>query len=231
MPILAAEKSKVPFYVAGGLLVAWALIVSAGLGLRRPEFPGGLSGQRAVVAISAVLVLGAVSTAVITSGTAAKAGTTSAAAPPSSGGGEQPTVTTAPATSTPTASTPAATTPAPSTPATTPKATTGTPAPPSSPAASATSALKLAANPGGQLSFDTKQLSAKAGKVTITLANASPLEHNITIAQGSTVLGTTPTFTGGSKALTLTLKAGTYTFYCSVPGHRQAGMEGTLSVS
>jgi uncharacterized cupredoxin-like copper-binding protein len=224
MPILAAEKSKVPFFVAGGLLVAWALIVSAGLGLRRPEFPGGLSGQRGVVAISAVLVLGAVSTAVITSGTAAKAGTTSAAAPASSGGGEQPTATTAPATSTPT-------TKAPSTPATTPKATTGTPAPPSSPAASATSALNLAADPGGQLSFDTKQLSAKAGKVTITLANASPLEHNVTIAKGSTVLGTTPTFTGGSKALTLTLKAGTYTFYCSVPGHRQAGMEGTLSVS
>jgi plastocyanin len=231
MPILAAEKSKVPFYVAGGLLVAWALIVSAGLGLRRPEFPGGLSGQRAVVAISAVLVLGAVSTAVITSGTAAKAGTTSAAAPPSSGGGEQPTATTAPATSTPSASTPAATTPAPSTPVTTPKATTGTPAPPSSPAASATSALKLAANPGGQLSFDTKQLSAKAGKVTIALTNAATLEHNVTIAQGSTVLGATPTFAGGSKSVTLTLKPGTYTFYCSVPGHRQAGMEGTLSVS
>jgi plastocyanin len=231
MPILAAEKSKVPFYIAGGLLVAWALIVSAGLGLRRPDFPGGLSGQRAVVAISAVLVLGAVSTAVITSGSAAKAGTTSATAAPSPAGGEQPATTTGSASSTPASSTPAASTPAPSTPATTPKATTGTPAPPSSPAASATSALKLAANPGGQLSFDTKQLSAKAGKVTITLANASPLEHNVTIAQGSTVLGTTPTFTGGSKALTLTLKAGTYTFYCSVPGHRQAGMEGTLSVS
>jgi plastocyanin len=208
MPILAAEKSKVPFYIAGGLLVAWALIVSAGLGLRRPDFPGGLSGQRAVIAISAVLVLGAVSTAVVTSGTAAKAGTTNAAT--SSSGGAVP---------------------APSTAATTPKATTGTPAPPSSPAATATSALNLAADPGGQLAFDTKQLSAKAGKVTITLANASPLEHNVTIAEGSTVLGTTPTFKGGSKALTLTLKAGTYTFYCSVPGHRQAGMEGTLSVS
>lgn len=208
MPILAAEKSKVPFYIAGGLLVVWALTVSAGLGLRRPDFPGGLSGQRAVIAISAVLVLGAVSTAVVTSGTAAKAGTTNAAT--SSSGGAAP---------------------APSNAATTPKATTGTPAPPSSPAATATSALNLAADPGGQLAFDTKQLSAKAGKVTITLANASPLEHNVTIAEGSTVLGTTPTFKGGSKALTLTLKAGTYTFYCSVPGHRQAGMEGTLSVS
>jgi uncharacterized cupredoxin-like copper-binding protein len=220
MPILGAEKSKVPFFVAGGLLVAWALIVSAGLGLRRPDFPGGLGGQRAVMAITAVLVLGAVSTAVITSGTAAKATSTSATAAPTTQG-----------TASEATSLPAASTPAPSTASTTPKATTGTPAPPSSPAATATSELKLAANPSGQLSFETKQLSAKAGKVTITLTNASPLEHNVTIAQGSTVLGATPTFAGGSKALTLTLKPGTYTFYCSVPGHRQAGMEGTLSVS
>ena len=53
----------------------------------------------------------------------------------------------------------------------------------------------------------------------------------MTIAQAGTVVGATPTFTGGSKSLTLTLKPGTYTFYCSVPGHRQAGMEGTLKVS
>jgi uncharacterized cupredoxin-like copper-binding protein len=91
--------------------------------------------------------------------------------------------------------------------------------------------LQLAANPGGQLSYNTKQLSAKAGKVTIDMTNMSQLEHNLTIAQGSTVLGATPTFMGGSKTLTLSLKPGTYTFYCSVPGHRQAGMEGTLSVS
>ena len=45
------------------------------------------------------------------------------------------------------------------------------------------------------------------------------------------MLGATPTFAGGTKRLTLNLKPGKYTFYCSVPGHRQAGMEGTLSVS
>ena len=67
-PVLAAEKSKTPFYIAGGLLVLWALTVSLGLGLRKPDFPGSLAGQRAVGAISAVLVLAAVSTAVITSG-------------------------------------------------------------------------------------------------------------------------------------------------------------------
>ena len=91
--------------------------------------------------------------------------------------------------------------------------------------------LKLAADPSGGLTYDTKQLSAKAGAVTITMANMSSLEHNVTVAQGTTVLGATPTFVKGSKTLTLTLKPGKYTFYCSVPGHRQAGMEGTLAVS
>jgi plastocyanin len=104
-------------------------------------------------------------------------------------------------------------------------------APPSSPAAGATTALKLAAEPGGQLSYDTKQLTAKAGKVTITMTNMSPIEHDVAVAQGSKVLGVTPTFQGGSRTLTLSLKPGTYTFYCTVPGHRQAGMEGTLTVS
>jgi plastocyanin len=201
-PILGAEKSRVPFYVAGGLLVAWALFVSLGLGLRRTDFPGDLAGQRVVMAISAVLVIAAVATAVVTSGTPAKAGEA---------------VPTAPST---TASTPAAPSPA------APSTTASTPAAPSTAAP-----LKLTANAGGLLSFDAKQLSARAGTVTVTLANLSPVEHNLTVAQGGTVLGATPTFLGGSRTLSLKLKAGSYTFYCSVPGHRQAGMEGTLSVS
>jgi plastocyanin len=216
-PILGAEKSKVPYYIAGGLLVAWALIVSLALGLRRPDFPGNLAGQRAVIAITAVLVLATVSTAVITSGTPAKAGTASASSQTTASTAETPAPTPPPAGSGTTAP---------------PKATTGTPAPSSSPAPNAAgSSLKLAADPGGALSYDAKQLSAKAGTVTITMSNMSPVEHNVTIAQGSAVLGATPTFVGASKSLTLKLKPGTYTFYCSVPGHRQAGMEGTLNVS
>jgi plastocyanin len=231
-PILGAEKSKTPFYVAGGVLVAWALIVSLALGLRKADFPRNLAGQRAVGAISAVLVLAAVSTAVITSGPTEKAGAERGAAKETSTAQEAPSTPaeSTPASSTPTASTPTATTPTTSKSTTSPKATTGTPIPPSSPAAKPTT-LKLAANPAGQLSFNTKQLSAKAGKLTIDFANASPVEHDVTIAQGSSVLGATPVFTGGSKALTLSLKPGSYTFYCSVPGHRQAGMEGTLSIS
>ncbi len=99
----------------------------------------------------------------------------------------------------------------------------------------AASALTLAANPSGQLKYDKSTLTAKAGKVTIAFTNSAPLAHNVTVQQGTgatgTVLGATPTFQGGTKTLTLTLKPGTYTFYCSVPGHRAAGMHGTLTVS
>ena len=92
--------------------------------------------------------------------------------------------------------------------------------------------ISQAADPGGALKFTKSSLTAKAGKVTISFANASSLPHNLTIAtSGGAVLGATPTFTGGTKTLSVTLKPGTYTFYCSVPGHRQAGMQGTLKVS
>jgi plastocyanin len=91
--------------------------------------------------------------------------------------------------------------------------------------------LSLAADPEGQLKYDKTALAAKAGSVAIDFTNSASLEHNVTVESSSgTVVGATPTFQGGSKTLKLTLKAGTYKFYCSVPGHRQAGMEGTLVV-
>jgi hypothetical protein len=67
-PVLGAAKSKAPFYIMGGLLVCWALILSLGLGLRKPDFPGNLQGQRVVIGITAVLVAGAMIAAVATSG-------------------------------------------------------------------------------------------------------------------------------------------------------------------
>lgn len=103
----------------------------------------------------------------------------------------------------------------------------------SSAAGGGSGSLAIAANSSGQLAYDKKTLAAKAGKVTIKFTNASPLGHNLTIQRGTNgpVLGATPTFQGGSKTLTLTLKPGTYTFFCSVPGHRAGGMVGTLKVS
>ena len=71
-PLLAAEKSRVPFYVAGGLLASWAVIVSVVLGLRHVNFPGSLGGQRTVLAITAVLVVATIAAAVATSSSPAK---------------------------------------------------------------------------------------------------------------------------------------------------------------
>jgi len=112
---------------------------------------------------------------------------------------------------------------------TTSSASTSTPAPATTEAAS--SSVKLEANPEGQLKYNTTSLSAKAGKVSVAFTNSSSLPHNVTIESSSGAkVGATPTFSGGSKTLSLNLKPGTYKFFCSVPGHRQAGMEGTLTV-
>lgn len=120
-----------------------------------------------------------------------------------------------------------ASTPAVSTPATTSAATPTTTTSP----APASGSLSLAANPEGQLKYNTSTLTANAGKVSIDFTNMSPLEHNVTLESSShAVVGATPTFKGESKTLSVTLKPGTYKFYCSVPGHRMAGMEGTLVV-
>ena len=118
-----------------------------------------------------------------------------------------------------------------STPATTPASTATTTSTSTSTSAPASSALSLEANREGQLAYNTKSLTAKAGNVSIDFTNMSPLGHNMTIeSSAGKIIGATPTFQGGSKTLTLALKAGTYKFFCSVPGHRMAGMEGTLTV-
>jgi uncharacterized cupredoxin-like copper-binding protein len=101
----------------------------------------------------------------------------------------------------------------------------------SSAAPAAGSTLSLAANPEGLLKFDRSALTAKAGSVSISFANNAALQHNVTVADASgKLIGATATFAGGTKILPLNLKPGTYKFYCSVPGHRAAGMEGTLTV-
>jgi|HubBroStandDraft_6_1064221.scaffolds.fasta_scaffold952898_2 plastocyanin len=90
----------------------------------------------------------------------------------------------------------------------------------------------IAADPSGQLAYTKKTLTANAGTVKIAFTNKSPLSHNLTIQKGTNgaVVGATPTFDGGTKVLSVKLAPGTYTFFCSVPGHRMAGMVGTLTV-
>jgi plastocyanin len=80
------------------------------------------------------------------------------------------------------------------------------------------------------LAFDTTKLSAKAGKVTIDFKNPSAIPHNVVIEQNGKELSGFEPIAEGEESETAELKPGTYTFYCSVSGHREAGMEGTLTV-
>jgi uncharacterized cupredoxin-like copper-binding protein len=109
--------------------------------------------------------------------------------------------------------------------------TTQKPAPAPAPSGGGASTnLPLAADSGGQLKFDKTALSAKAGNVTITLTNPSPVQHAIAVdGNGASKVGST-VGTGGKSTITVSLKPGTYKFYCPVDGHRAAGMEGTLTV-
>jgi len=90
--------------------------------------------------------------------------------------------------------------------------------------------LTVAADPSGSFSFDKKSLTAKAGKVTIDFTNDSQVPHNVTIEQGENEAGATDTIQGSKTTKTVTLKAGSYKFYCSVDGHEAGGMKGTLTV-
>jgi plastocyanin len=91
--------------------------------------------------------------------------------------------------------------------------------------------LQLAADPSGALKFDKTSLEATAGSVTIDFTNDSSLPHDVKL-QGPGVDGEgTDTITGSSTSVTLDLQPGEYTFYCSVDGHRAAGMEGKLVVN
>jgi hypothetical protein len=63
--IAAAEPSKVPFYIAGGVLASWAVVLSW-IGLTRPNFPFNVRGQRGVIAISLLLAVLAIAMAIAT---------------------------------------------------------------------------------------------------------------------------------------------------------------------
>ncbi len=179
-PVLAAEggKSKTAFYVAGAVLAVWAVAVSV-VGITRPDFPGNPMRTRAVIAVSAVLVLTAAGTAVLTASKPVK----EAKAEGKPGG-----------------------------------------------AGAAGGPLALAADPGGALKFDKTSLSAKAGSVKLDFDNPSQAAHNVALELNGKKVAGTQTVTQSKASLTAKLKAGSYTFYCSVDGHRQAGMKGTLTV-
>ena len=177
------------FYVLGGLLALWAVLVAL-LGIARHSFPGGRGGERIVIGISLLLVAGAIGSAVIASATQegehAEAAATGEAAAPE--------------------------------------------APAAPPPASAGEELTLSADPGGQLAFDVDRLEAEPGETSLVMDNPSSLQHNVSL-EGDGVDEEGPIVgQGGTSTVSADLEPGDYTFYCSVLGHRDGGMEGELIV-
>lgn len=92
--------------------------------------------------------------------------------------------------------------------------------------------LEIDANPDGQLAYEVSSATATAGALEIDSRNASGTPHDIALEDASgRQLGNGPVVSGGGVSrISVSLRPGRYTFYCTVPGHREGGMEGTLTV-
>lgn len=89
------------------------------------------------------------------------------------------------------------------------------------------STLTIPADPSGALAFQFGKATAKAGRLELVMPNGAPIKHDIGIkgkGKGPEVGN------GGTSRFSVTLKPGTYEYYCSVPGHEAGGMKGTLTV-
>jgi plastocyanin len=179
--VFATAPSKVPFYVAAGLLACWAVVLAAA-GVTHANFPGSGARARLVMLTSFLLVAATLTMAVATSGRESEK--PRAQARPSRPGG----------------------------------------------AAGSSSTLQLAADPTGRFAYDKRHAAATAGRLTVTFVNRSAVGHNVTIARGTKTLAATKTIQGTTTTLTTSLPPGAYIFFCSVDAHRQAGMQGTLTV-
>jgi plastocyanin len=216
-----AVFSGTAFYVLGICLASLALIVTA-LGLRSSQAFSSTMASRGLIALFAVIVAGVTTFAVRYSGheqhsrqaklaeEEAKFGAT-----PVPGGGKVPSPDAAalggiPATGQTAQSQPAAPQKQPKV-----KGPGGT--------------VKLAASPT-QIAYSSKSLSSKPGKVTIDFNNPAPIQHDVAVAKGNQIVAKSALISNSSTSVSIDLPKGSYTFFCTVPGHRQAGMQGTLTI-
>jgi uncharacterized cupredoxin-like copper-binding protein len=193
------------YYVLGIILVVWALALAA-LGLTRPDFPPTGSAGRAMVGVTVLIVAGTlVALLASTSKEHPREDAAKAAEQKKGSAGAAPEEQPA----------------APSS-----GATSGKAAPSGGKAAQSVNVTEKEfsiALAGGN--------SLKAGSYTFAVQNAGKIQHDLTIEGGKVKKTKTPLIDGGkSKDLKVRLEPGRYTFYCSVPGHEQAGMKVAVTV-
>jgi plastocyanin len=93
------------------------------------------------------------------------------------------------------------------------------------------STLTFEADPNGELAYTTEQMTAKPGEVTVEFDNPQALDHNVALENSKgEEIARTEAIADGSETTTADLKPGTYHYFCTIPGHREAGMEGILTV-
>lgn len=90
--------------------------------------------------------------------------------------------------------------------------------------------LEIAAAPSGALAFIARVATAKPGALELVMPNESPVPHNIAVKGAGLDIKGPVVNQGGTSRVSTTLKAGKFTFYCSVPGHEEGGMRGDLTV-
>ncbi len=92
-------------------------------------------------------------------------------------------------------------------------------------------ALALSSPADGSFEYDKTELDATAGPVTIAYDNPASLQHDVVLeSEDGSEIGKTDLISQSTDEFTAELQPGSYTFYCDVPGHREGGMEGTLTV-
>jgi plastocyanin len=201
------------FYWVGGLLIAAALVLSA-IGIRgRESFPRSKAQMAGVLGLFALIVVGTAVYGVANASEEqdhrnaelAEQETTASGDVAAAGQGEAP-----------------ANAPAPGSPGGSPSG---------KPPASAATTLDLSSPDDGSTVFDPTGLQTDAGSVTLAYDNPSPVTHNVAIEDDSgKLLGQSDDVAAGTVDLTLDQVPGQYTYFGSIPGHREAGMEGTLEV-
>jgi plastocyanin len=196
------------FYIVGGALAVLAVVVSF-LGLRQRSFPGSRAALAGGIAVFAVFVVATTTAAVISARDeqehreaelAEHAAETEEAA-----AGEEAAE----------------------------AEETGTEGPSGASEAEAQQAqgqvVTLSSPEDGSTTFDPSQLAANPGAVSLEYTNPSPVEHNVALEADGAEEGDLVT-DGDISTVSAELQRGQYAYYCSVPGHREAGMEGTLTV-